>query len=195
MKNLRKSKKIIGLLTVFGILLSPSIQAYNREFLDHVANAHLQSFPSIKTETPPDQTLKMEGWGDLWKRARSKRELGLRPFNYRDRREMAFQQAASRPLMGDVIDRTLVEKMLLVRGETDRPADHLMYRLTTDSEGKSLLKTTMGAKRFVEMISQVTTDVKELARRQSIIKALVENDALRETCNELLSKMEYLPIQ
>lgn len=190
MKHMKKNRQIIGLVTILGILVSPTIQAYNREYLDHVANAHLQSFPSIKTDETPEPTLKMEGLGDLWRMARSKRALGLRPLNARDKHEISFKQALSRPIIGDSIDRTLVEKLLLVRGETDRPGDHLMYRLITDPNGKNLLKTSMGAKCFVEMISQATTDVKELARRQSIIKALVENNALREACNNLLSKME-----
>ena len=191
MKKLLKNKQAIALLVVLSIVSTPAVHAYTQEFANTAANIHLQSFPVIEEKEPIKEFKMPQGLGDLLKIFRSKRELGLRKFDEREKREIAFKQMPQKPAFKEeVIDAPFVEKMLLVRGDSGRPMDHLMTRLTTAANGKSLLKTTAGAKRFVEMITQPTTNIDVLKKRQEIILQLVNNNALRTKCNNLLTKMQ-----
>ncbi len=190
MESIRKNRLSIGLLIAFGTVCTPALQAYSQEYADAIANIHLQSFPSIEKDLTPEKVLTPQGLKDMWKLFQSKRELGLRELGEREKREMAFKQMPLTPQDETVIDARLVEKMLLVRGDTERATDHLMTRVTTAPNGKKLLQTTVGAKRFVEMLSEPTTNMQKLFTRQSIIKELVNNDELRAECSRLLETIK-----
>ena len=186
-----KNRRFIGLAITLCIAFAPAVQAYNQSFADYVANLHLQSYPAIEKkaekEFQPPQSI-----GEWLKALRTPRVLDLRKLDDRDKRKIAFEQMVQ-PVTSreNVVDRALVDKMQLVRGDT-RATDHLVSRLTTAPNGKNLLKTTVGAKRLVEMISKQTTDIDALRRHQAIIRELTSNDSLRNKCNELLTKMNVV---
>ncbi|TET33398.1 hypothetical protein E3J61_04080 [Candidatus Dependentiae bacterium] len=190
MKKALKIRRIISLLVAIATLVSPSLQAYTQEYVNKIADNHLRTFPVIEKAPHKEESIKPKNFKAFLQMITKPRHLGLRDLNDRDKREIAFKYMQQAPFsQEDIIAASLVDKLNLIRGEA-RPNDHLMGRLTTDPAGKELLMTTAGAKRFVEIVAQPTTDLTTIRKRQTIIRELVNNDALRIQCNQLLAKIQ-----
>ena len=190
MKKMQKIRRIVGLVVAIAITVSPSLQAYTQEYVSKIADKHLQTFPVVDKPEFKEESLQPKNFKALLNMITTPRQLGLRDLNDRDKREIAFKHMKLAPFsQEDIIDASLVDKLNLIRGEA-RPNDHLMGRLTTDPAGKELLMTTAGAKRFVEIVAQPTIDLTAIRKRQTIIRELVNNDALRIQCNQLLAKIQ-----
>ncbi len=190
MKMIQKTRRIIGLLVAIATLVSPSIQAYTPEYIDHVLNNHLSTFPAVEREAEkPVKSLSQASFADYYRALRAKRDLGLRKLTEREKKEIIYKQMPNQSFLpASVIDKTFVDKINLVQGEKNL-TDHLAQRINTAPDGTSLLQTEVGKKRLIEMLAQPTSNMQELGKRQSIIRELVKNDTLRKECSALLKKM------
>ncbi len=180
-------KKTVCYALIISMLCTISIYPYDQAFRNQIVSSNINTFTSFEASSPPlDSPPSSALLSDLIRSLLAPRTLKLKNLTPKDKRTLIFEQIESCINLDDtVIDQFFADKLNLIHGHTN-PHDHLMTRLTTDTEGTPLLKTEMGAKRFIEILSQPTTNIKEISRRQTIIKELVQNSRLRNQCNELL---------
>lgn len=184
-------QNILVHLLVMSILLNLTTHSYDQKFVYHVTTSNINTLTHIETK-PPKTTPPVTGTilGELVHSLHTPRELKLKNLSSRDKRTMIFEQID--PEINNqetIIDQFFVDKMGLAHGYAN-PHDHLVHRLITDIGNNTVLKTEIGVKRFIEMLSQPTTHIPELIKRQTIIKELVYNDTLRTQCNTLLDTIK-----
>ncbi len=193
MNSFRKQKKFIGLLAVCALAFTPILQAYDTAFTDHIANRYLSTFKVIdakEIEKSQEKAFSKQGFLDHIRQIMASRKLSLKELGQRDMVEMEFKHAQKAPQKKSVIDVNFIDKMEVIKNMNEStPADHLIYRLTKNENGDSYLQTTIGHKRFAEMLTQPVTDFGVIEQRQEIIRELVNNDKLRNECAKILKKM------
>lgn len=186
--------KKISFLIVFSLFATPLLQAYSTNFTDRVANHYLSAFKTIDSNQSEEKA-KKKGFSqqnliDHLRAIMAPRELGLQELGPREMAEIEFKAVPSAPQEADIIDFNYVDKMELVKNlNNTTPQDHLISRLTKSPKGHQYLQTTMGHNKFVQMITQPVANLETLEKRQTIIKELVHNDALRTECRATLKKM------
>jgi hypothetical protein len=170
---------------ILAMISTFAIYPYDQDFMNHIINRNINSLTA--TDVPSSIAMDQDfGITDLINAIKKPRKLQLTQLTSRNKRSIMFT-AIEQPLNehDTIIDQFFADKMGIVHGEIN-PQDHLIKRLTTDLYGTVTLKTELGAKRFVELISQPTTAIEQLQKRQKIIHELVQNDELRLQCTRLL---------
>ncbi len=187
MKN-KLLQKLVCYTLAMSLMWSFNSHSYDQAFICHVINNNINTLITVKPN--PEPSVPDTIVGNLIQTLALPRKLKLKNLNSRDKRTIIFEQVQPELNADDtIIDQFFVDKMGLVHGYTN-PDDHLVNRLCTDLQNNMLLKTEIGIKRFIEILVQPTINIQTLYNRQTIIKELVENDALRIQCMQLLDTIQ-----
>lgn len=187
----RKLPRILHYLLTVCVLWHSSSNGYDHAFLSHVITHNINTLSPIEIKPPYIEPATSSLFDQFIRPLYTSRELSLKNLSNRDKRAIIFEQIQQQLNESDtVIDTFFIEKMAVVHGASN-PTDHLLNHLFTDLQGTMLLATEIGAKRCIEIMTQPTTNLQDLAARQTIIKELVQNDALRTQCNQLLKKIKH----
>jgi hypothetical protein len=170
------------------------IDSYDGRFLNSIHNEVINSFEYLSQEKNEKPMLEENGFINKIKSLWARQKIKVPSISDREKLEIAFAQMNSVLAIPEksVIDFEVINKFEILQGSNQK-GKNLIRQLTTigdDKNSKELLHTTLGLKVMAEFISMPTTSVTTIQNRQTVIKELVSNQALRSKCISLLQRME-----